>query len=468
MKIKHSEIIIPEGNPFENCKLDRKKYAEVLTNILKSYKEGFVLAIDNEWGTGKTTFIKMWRQHLNNATYKTLYFNSWENDFESNPLVAILSELKTINTKSDDKAFKSLLKKGALVSKSVIPVIVEAIAKRYIDTEEVVKAIGKLSEAASDILKEEIDEYANKKKGLIEFRTELETFIQENNNDKPIIFFIDELDRCRPDYAVEVLEKVKHFFSVKGIIFILSIDKVQLSNAVKGYYGSEHIDSIEYLRRFIDLEYVLPKPNTATFCNYLYDYFSYNDFFNSLERRKYPDIARDKDVLLRFAILLFENGNATIRQQEKIWVHARIVLSLFSEKSYLFPSLFFLLIYIKMFHNKLYKSILNRQLELQDLVNRLKDVFPANISDDNVPIFTHSEAMLALFYDNYCMELTKKKQMIKFNKELAKDEVVIKSITDPEGSLFLRNWEAIKRTNYEDVKLDYLLNKIDLWESLST
>ncbi|MCM5661451.1 P-loop NTPase fold protein [Galbibacter mesophilus] len=66
MNIKHNQINITEENPFENCKLNRKKYADVLSNIVNSYTYGFVLRINNKWGTGKTTFVKMWEQYLNN------------------------------------------------------------------------------------------------------------------------------------------------------------------------------------------------------------------------------------------------------------------------------------------------------------------------------------------------------------------------------------------------------------------
>ena len=68
MKIKHNEIEIDSENPFSNCKLDRQKFSNILTGIINSYSEGFVLAINNKWGTGKTTFIKMWQQDLKNKT----------------------------------------------------------------------------------------------------------------------------------------------------------------------------------------------------------------------------------------------------------------------------------------------------------------------------------------------------------------------------------------------------------------
>src|SRR5690554_3950746 len=101
MKIKHSELEIPEVNPFEHCKLNRKQYASILTDIVSIYSDGFVLAINNEWGTGKTTFVKMWQQYLKNKDFQTVYFNAWENDFDRNPLIAILSELKTLNNENN-------------------------------------------------------------------------------------------------------------------------------------------------------------------------------------------------------------------------------------------------------------------------------------------------------------------------------------------------------------------------------
>ncbi len=125
MKIKHTEIKIDPVNPFANCKLDRKQYVSILFDIVNTYAEGFVLAINNEWGTGKTTFVKMWQQDLENNGFKTIYFNAWENDFNKNPLVALMSELKML-TKKNDKLFKSAIEKGAVLAKNVLPPMVSS------------------------------------------------------------------------------------------------------------------------------------------------------------------------------------------------------------------------------------------------------------------------------------------------------------------------------------------------------
>jgi predicted KAP-like P-loop ATPase len=282
MNIKHYEIEIEPENPFANCKLDRQKYSGVLTKIIKSYPYGFVLALNNKWGTGKTTFMKMWEQDLKNNDFQTLYFNAWENDFENNPLTALMGELKTLTTKETEPAFKKTLKKASTLTKHIAPIIAKAIADRYIDTEGVKEAIIGVTKGLSDVFENEVNEYQKKKKSISDFRQSLSDFIANTNEGKPLIFIVDELDRCRPNYAVSILEQIKHFFSIPNIVFVLSIDKEQLGNAVKGVYGSDDIDADEYLRRFIDLEYSIPEPEVDIFYKYLYDYFEFDDFFNQL------------------------------------------------------------------------------------------------------------------------------------------------------------------------------------------
>lgn len=320
MKIKHHEIEISQENPFANCKLAREPYARVLSDIVNTYADGFVLAINNEWGTGKTTFVKMWQQQLKNDGFQTIYFNAWENDFDSNSLVALMSELETLTNAKNKKVFKSVVEKGAVLVKNIAPALAKSLIKKYVvDIDEIaVDAIENATKASTEILEEEIKEYSSKKKTIVEFRMELEKFVKQADNTKPLIFIIDELDRCRPTYAVEVLEQIKHFFSVSGIVFVLSIDKNHLASAVKGFYGSEQIDSNEYLRRFIDLEYSIPIPQTKLFNEYLFGYYQFNDFFSSDERRKFPELRDDGQLLLKIADILFTKTNATLRQQESV------------------------------------------------------------------------------------------------------------------------------------------------------
>jgi predicted KAP-like P-loop ATPase len=237
MKLKH-DFEINTSNPFKNCKLGREKYAKVLTNIVENYPDGFVIAINNKWGSGKTTFVKMWEQDLKNLDYKTIYFNAWENDFEGNPLVAMLAEMKVINP-NEEESFNKVMKNAAKISKNIIPSIAISFLKKYIDSETILNGIKDTSNTIIEIFEDDINEYSKRKKSIEDFKKSLSQFVAEESKGKQLIFIIDELDRCRPTYSVQLLEQIKHFFSIPNIIFVLSIDKIQLENAVCGVYGSE-------------------------------------------------------------------------------------------------------------------------------------------------------------------------------------------------------------------------------------
>lgn len=464
MKIKHSDIEIPNDEPFKNCKLDRKQYALILTQIVANYSDGFVLAIDSKWGTGKTTFVKMWKKMLENEGYKTLYFNAWVNDFDSNPLVAILSELKTLSTDNNPN-FKSLLKKGAIITQKVFPTVIQAIAEKYIDIKPINDLLKSVSEASVEILKDEIDEYTKKKKGLLDFRESLKTYVESSTEKQPLIFIIDELDRCRPTYAVEVLEQVKHFFNVPGITFVLAIDKVQLSGAINGFYGSDKINSIEYLRRFIDIEYTIPEPTTGAFCDYLINYYQFDEFFMN---RLHPDLQGEKAALLKIAKLLFGKDNTPLRQQAKILAHARLSLNMVKVNGYLFPELYFLMIYMRDTDREFYNLIKNKQLSNQELLDRLSSVFPQNLDSYVMINFIYLEADLLRYYENYVNNGYRESKLLQ--------EVVTGSFTLMVKSSFKseeanRTLEQALRNQISTRKLEFSLNvvleKVDLVQQIT-
>lgn len=471
MSIKHKEIKIEKGKPFANCQLNRQQYAEVLTSIVSTYADGFVLAINNKWGTGKTTFVKMWEQDLKDNDYQTVYFNAWENDFENNPLTALMGELKTLTKIDKDPKFTSVLKKGAVLSKHIAPMVIKAIASRYIDTKEFGDAIENITNGATEILENEVNEYAEKKKGIAEFRTSLSEFIANTNDDKPLIFIVDELDRCRPDYAVAILEQIKHFFSVSNIVFVLSIDKEQLGNAVRGVYGSEQINAEEYLRRFIDVEYSIPEPDAEKYCNYLYNYFGFDEFFNSKIRINIRELNYDGKTFLKTTKMLFKNANISLRQQEKIFAHSRLVLRSFPDNNFVFPGLFLFLIYIKILNNTFYSKIKLKQLNLIDLqkefVNSIK--FIDNV-DSNFEI-VDLEAYLVHYYNNYIASYSNRNILYEKDTTIDKNKLVFNSLTDksPDNSRFLLMLEHLSKgyNNGGDLNIEYLLKKIDLTETLN-
>jgi ABC-type sulfate/molybdate transport systems ATPase subunit len=93
MLIRQSELEIPENDPFQYDALGRKELEPPLTQFINQALSPFTLALDGSWGSGKTTFLKMWKLKLQDAGHICLYLNAWENDFIQEPLVAVVGEL---------------------------------------------------------------------------------------------------------------------------------------------------------------------------------------------------------------------------------------------------------------------------------------------------------------------------------------------------------------------------------------
>ena len=107
---------------FDEDKLERKPYADILNQIIdnpQTYKRNsdsdpFTMAIDSSWGTGKTEFLKMWKNQLENeitsdgkSKYIVIYYNSWANDFASDPLQSIIYTILTHEAFEIDKTEKA-------------------------------------------------------------------------------------------------------------------------------------------------------------------------------------------------------------------------------------------------------------------------------------------------------------------------------------------------------------------------
>ncbi|MBP4137682.1 KAP family P-loop NTPase fold protein [Flavobacterium geliluteum] len=464
--IRHNEIKIPAGKPFLNCKLGRQKYATVLTKIIDIYPNGFVLAINNKWGTGKTTFIKMWEQELKDYNYQTVYFNAWENDFENNPLTALMGELKTLTTKSNEPKFKEALKSAAAISKHLIPTLVKALADNYINTENFKEAIVDISKGFTDIFEKDVNEYSERKKSISEFRKSLSEFITNTNDGKPLVFIVDELDRCRPNYAVSILEQIKHFFSVPNIVFVLSIDKAQLGNGIRGVYGSDRINSDEYLRRFIDIEYSIPEPEKGLYYKYLYDYFDFAEFFNSAKRRIYKELNYDENHFLEMSNLLFGDASVSLRQQEKIFSIARLALRSFEVNSYVIPEVYLFLSYLKIIDGDLYNNIKLKQLSIPELQNKIILYLKNKITEDNQSGLMWLEAYMLLFYNNSLFGTSNRKNL--YDREGSVEKLKISSIINAvKNEQFLEIFKTIdSRQNGSHIPIEHLMNKLDLMEEI--
>ncbi|MBO6515696.1 MAG: hypothetical protein JJ975_04010 [Bacteroidia bacterium] len=309
----------------------------------------------------------MWRQHLLNSGFKTLYFNAWENDFHDEVVVALLSELEEFKD-LNKPGYDSLLHKSAKFLAHLGPSIVKGAVSKFIGDEAVADIAKAASEFGYEELEKKVADFAEKKKGISEFRETLEHYVNAFSEDKPLVFIIDELDRCRPKYSVEVLEHVKHFFSVPGVVFVLSIDKLQLGHAIKGYYGSDLINSEEYLRRFFDLTFSLPEPNSSLFISYLYDYYGFDNFFKGESRLLNDNLAHDGPNFLNFANLLFSSLKLSLRQLEKLLGRLRLIVESFNPEHLVLPDLLLFICYLDSVDPILLNRITEKKVDLNEVI----------------------------------------------------------------------------------------------------
>lgn len=326
MRIKPSKIEIVKESPFLNDLLERKESAEFLTELVASIEEPFVFCIDAPWGEGKTTFLLMWKQHLENQGFSTLYYNAWENDFSDDALVSLIGELdagveelKLVKgTKTKAKAHLQKMKRiGAGLLKKAIPATVKLATAGVIDINEVTdETLANLSETFA---KDQIEQYEKSKESLTGFKKELSQFANEVSSatepNKPLVVIIDELDRCRPTYAIEILEKAKHFFDVPNIIFVIAVDKSQLGHSIRSVYGVG-MNVNGYLKRFIDLEFLLPTPKKGVFAKALFHKFGLKEYFDQ-KKQTSSELRYEFEHLLETFQGLFHVLGLSLREQEQ-------------------------------------------------------------------------------------------------------------------------------------------------------
>ena len=409
MQYRFKDVEIEVDSPFQEDKLGREKYANILTNIIAHNHEGCVISLNGAWGAGKTSFVKMWEQMLKNKGYKTIYYNTWESDFVEDPLVAMIAEVGEL---SQEEKFKDLLASvianAGKITLAATPKIVKHIVEKHIGS-DAADCISDMLEEGASALKEQIDKYYEERKSLTSFRAQLMGLVDQLT-EQPLIFFVDELDRCNPHHAVKVLERVKHLFSIPNIIFILSVDKQQLSNSIRGYFGSDRIDAEEYLRRFIDIEYFLPEPNYDYYIKYLCDDLNFKGFFFG-NNSDMPSSAYS--FFEEFVRSLAGCKKLTLRQMQKLLVSVRLVYCSLNTNREELPGLILLLLYIRSYHLGLYEDIVNHQLTCQKLVSELDRILPNSLfvrkkySEYDVPIILFPFCDLLVYYmttDSYSTE----------------------------------------------------------------
>lgn len=270
--------------PFEGDLWNRTRVAEQLENYVSRIKVGATVAIDAEWGAGKSWFVKHWKVQLEKNDFKVIYLNAFTQDYIEDPFLTIAMEIANAieaNETSLDKikstigdAYRAILPSLPMLIFQVAMTLIGAgkVAKEVADVfKEAQEDTGKFGEAAAELLNEklkehlsaQVDNYENEKNSLDYFKTQLAEITQEL--EKPLVFIVDELDRCKPEFAIRLIERIKHFFDIPNVVFVLAVNKKQLEESINSFYGFSSASN--YLEKFIDIT-VLLKTSTSNELNY--------------------------------------------------------------------------------------------------------------------------------------------------------------------------------------------------------
>ena len=261
--------------------------------MLNSQYGSISIAVDGKWGSGKTFFIKQCKLVLdclndeNNSSekreilkvvtqgrmgsvskikYKTVYFDAWKNDSDVDPIIALSKSVATttfnIKTKTKSVAFKA--------GEQLVKIAVEKIAK--IDIEGI------------------LDIFQTEENTESQFKKELASLIPKDGR---LVIFIDELDRCRPIYAVKLLERVQHFFDNEKITFVFAVNLYELKNTIQKLYGS-NFSGDRYLDRFFDFVMSIPEPDLVSY---------YQNMADSMPiSRHFPNYYKELEAKFSFSI----------------------------------------------------------------------------------------------------------------------------------------------------------------------
>lgn len=342
MKLVTPSLIVEDIDGFTNDVLQRKSFGEALFNMVSRSTDELVVSLDGKWGEGKTTFVKMWQGLLKENGIPSIYIDAFQNDYTEDAFISIASaitsyvdmhsteaeKISDFSNKAKNVGVRLLSWSAKIGIKAVtLGVIKESDIEALSEIGDQVAA--DTSETVASLVKERLSAHTKENQLIQAFReslSEIPATLKDNNSGR-LVVIIDELDRCRPSFAVEVLEKIKHLFSVKNVVFVLVMHKEQLEEAIKCVYGS-NIDAHTYLQKFINIETAIPKRILDRYSNDLDSYIK--KLFQLHELETWGDDRLILDCLTSLA----RHFNLSLRQLEKVFTNLAVIYST-SEKNHL-------------------------------------------------------------------------------------------------------------------------------------
>lgn len=248
--------------------LSRQPFIKLLKNIIENQSKnnnGYSIAIDGDWGSGKTWILDALESQLSSDEYLIFHYNAWENDFYEEPLVALLSVMiEKLNEVAKQKSlYESVVTELLKEAASDLEILAVGIAKYFIkiDIDKSIKNKKNLFNRIKQGTKiaNDIDSMLPLRKTLAEIREVIKNLAEKLK----ILLVVDELDRCLPEYAIKVLERLHHVCNKMPVFQIISIDKFNLADSICKVFGKNFLKTTpehnimqfadSYLQKFIDI-----------------------------------------------------------------------------------------------------------------------------------------------------------------------------------------------------------------------
>ena len=331
------------------------------------------------WGNGKTTFLKMWAQELRNQNHAVVEFNAWETDFCEHPFIALFSELEIALKQTIDEVEEGSQDKVDL--KDLFKQIKSAASKLTITSVAVGGVSVGIKSDNDSMSGENIIEYEEAINALKMFKCTLKNTASALNKlkSKSLVVVIDELDRCRPSYAIELLEVAKHLFGVEDIVFILGINRSQLEKSIKALYGNE-FNAKEYTRRFFDVDYQLPSSDRGCFIKKLLTAANLQKYFNSSSDFSAND---DIEIVEQMLEIFFTESGISLRTIEQTVRRLGVVSALLrkDKNSYLLATV--VLLILQAIDSSLFEDFINGNINDLNLMEKLPNVRSSDHTRDH-------------------------------------------------------------------------------------
>ena len=337
--------------------------SKTLIELIQGQQRPLTICLDGEWGSCKTFFLTRLAHDYNalEGGARAIYYNAWQDDFLDDPLLAIICQLEKIFVGRKEKSIIKRIKHAAIPCLTIAASIGKQLAEKVtgIDVDSTKEAL-KTKKGALFEKYQKMDA----SRGILKKAIANLSEATWKETGKPLLFIIDELDRCRPTFAIELLERVKHLFNVPHLVFLVGVDLGELGKSIQSVYGD--IKSADYLHRFFDVEMKLPNADKRGFIDYLWKE-------HGLEGVLKPfgfDVQTQYTMVQAFEKLIAYQ-NMTLRQIEKSVRTFALLATSGQQAARHWPFLTAIAVVLKVAGGDSYEKFVHMKDKLGDLINAL-------------------------------------------------------------------------------------------------